>query len=276
MKWFFLCVLGLAVIFIGCDTPYTGFLGAGDIDGYLESAGADRVCLADGFDSICIKTIPGVSGKDGRDGKDGKDGESIIGPRGERGPQGDPGRNGAVVYLELEKIVTEIETVEVPVIEKEIFVLHVSRTETTYITPIGAVYVPENAPVVAPSDVRITPVQSPPAQGASNPPTPPGLTEPSLPDGGEIWHVMYRVENGQATVFVYPRAVLDPFTVNLPPNHVSGDTHGINVETVSDVGRDYHNEIQGDRESVQELLDRALGETGATLVDVGGVQGVVN
>ena len=147
MKWFFLCVLGLAVIFIGCDTPYTGFLGAGDIDGYLESAGADRVCLADGFDSICIQTIPG---KDGRDGKDGKDGESIIGPRGERGPQGDPGRNGAVVYLELEKIVTEIETVEVPVIEKEIFVLHVSRTETTYITPIGAVYVPENAPVVAP------------------------------------------------------------------------------------------------------------------------------
>ena len=63
------------------------------------------------------------------------------------------------MYLELEKIVTEIETVEVPVIEKEIFVLHVSRTETTYITPIGAVYVPENAPVVAPSDVRITPVQ---------------------------------------------------------------------------------------------------------------------
>ena len=43
MKWFFLCVLGLAVIFIGCDTPYTGFLGAGDIDGYLESAGADRL-----------------------------------------------------------------------------------------------------------------------------------------------------------------------------------------------------------------------------------------
>ena len=80
MKWL-LCALGLAVIFIGCDTPYTGFLGAGDIDGYLESAGADRVCLADGFDSICIQTIPGLPGKDG---KDGKDGESIIGPRGER------------------------------------------------------------------------------------------------------------------------------------------------------------------------------------------------
>ena len=89
-------------------------------------------------------------GLNGKDGRDGKDGESIIGPRGARGPQGEPGRDGAVVYLELEKIVTEIETVEVPVIEKEIFVLHVSRTETTYITPIGAVYVPENAPVVAP------------------------------------------------------------------------------------------------------------------------------
>ena len=49
MKWFFLCVLGLAVIFVGCDTPYTGFLGAGDIDGYLESAGADRDCLPCGW-----------------------------------------------------------------------------------------------------------------------------------------------------------------------------------------------------------------------------------
>ena len=275
MKWI-LCALGFMVIFVSCDTPYTGFLKAGDIDKYVERTGKETVCLADGFDSICIRTIPGLPGKHGKDGRDGKDGESIIGPRGERGPQGDPGRNGAVVYLELEKIVTEIETVEVPVIEKEIFVLHVSRTETTYITPIGAVYVPENAPVVAPSDVRITPVQSSPGQGASNPPTPPGLTEPALPDGGEIWHVMYRVENGQATVFVYPRAVLDPFTSNLPPNHVSGDTHGIDVETVSDVGRDYHNEIQGTQEAVNDILEKALEEENATLGTVGGVHGVVN
>ena len=146
MKWL-LCALGLAVIFIGCDTPYTGFLGAGDIDGYLESAGDES--LPCGW--VRFYLHPDDTGQ-GRlkDGKDGKDGESIIGPRGERGPQGEPGRDGAVVYLELEKIVTEIETVEVPVIEKEIFVLHVSRTETTYITPIGAVFVPENAPVVAP------------------------------------------------------------------------------------------------------------------------------
>ena len=264
MKWL-LCALGLAVIFIGCDTPYTGFLGAGDIDGYLESAGADRVCLADGFDSICIQTIPG---KDGLNGRDGKDGESIIGPRGARGPQGEPGRDGAVVYLELEKIVTEIETVEVPVIEKEIFVLHVSRTETTYITPIGAVYVPENSPVVALSDVRITPIQ--PSADVPKP------ENPNVGDPNEIWHVMYRVENGQVTVFVYPRAVLDPVTVNLPQNHVSGDTHGIDSDTVFNVGRDYNNEIQGDRESVGYLLGLALAEENATLVDVGGVQGVVN
>ena len=265
MKWFFLCVLGLAVIFVGCDTPYTGFLGAGDIDGYLESTGDETVCLADGFDSICIQTIPG---KDGLNGKDGKDGESIIGPRGARGSQGEPGRDGAVVYLELEKIVTEIETVEVPVIEKEIFVLHVSRTETTYITPIGAVYVPENAPIEAPEGVKVTPIQT----SADVP----KAENPNVGDPNEIWHVMYRVENGQVTVFVYPRAVLDPVTVNLPQNHVSGDTHGIDSDTVFNVGRDYNNEIQGDRESVQELLDRALGETGATLVDVGGVQGIVN
>ena len=268
MKWL-LCALGLAVIFMGCDTPYTGFLGPGDIDKYVERTGKETVCLADGFDSICIRTIPGSPGKDG---KDGKDGESIIGPRGEPGPQGEPGRDGAVVYLELEKIVTEIETVEVPVIEKEIFVLHVSRTEMTYHTPIGEVFVPENAPVVAPSDVRITPVQSLSVPGENHPPPLP----PSQFDNGEIWHVMYRVENGQVTLFVYPRAVLDPFTVNLPPNHVSGDTHGIDVEIVSDVGRDYHNEIQGTQEEVNDILEKALEEENATLGTIGGVQGIVN
>ena len=258
-------IIGFLVgFFVGCDTPYTGFLGAGDIDGYLERAGEETVCLADGFDSICIRTIPGKDGRDGRDGRDGKDGESIIGPRGESGPQGEPGRDGAVVYLELEKIVTEIETVEVPVIEKEIFVLHVSRTETTYITPIGAVFVPENAPVVAPSDVRITPVQSPPApisppeQSEDNPPTPPGLTDPVLPDDGEIWHVMYRNDNGRLTVYVYPRE-RDIQTV--PPLEIS---------------KDFGNEIQGTKEQVNYILEIALAEENATLGHIGGVQGIVN
>ena len=266
MKWL-LCVLGLVVIFMGCDTPYTGFLGPGDIDGYLESTGDETVCLADGFDSVCIKTIPGI---DGRDGKDGKDGISIVGrqgpagedgKRGRPGVRGRPGKEGAIVIVETPYLLLRTDT-------GESFTLMISHgipeaTSDTYVTPVATVEVPvgggeprissENKPV------EVSPVVTPP-----------------VVDNGEIWHVMYRVENGQATVFVYPRAVLDPFTVNLPPNHVSGDTHGINVETVSDVGRDYHNEIQGDRESVQELLDRALGETGATLVDVGGVQGVVN
>ena len=164
-------------------------------------------------------------------------------------PQGEPGRDGAVVYLELEKIVTEIETVEVPVIEKEIFVLHVSRTETTYITPIGEIYVPENSPVIAPPDVRITPI-SPPEQGASHPPTPPptplptppGLTEPSLPDNGEIWHVMYRNDNGRLTVYVYPRE-RDIQTV--PPLEIS---------------KDFGNEIQGTKEQVNYILEIALAE----------------
>ena len=265
MKWL-LCALGLAVIFMGCDTPYTGFLGPGDIDGYVERTGKETVCLADGFDSICIRTIPGLPGKHGKDGKHGKNGESIIGPRGEPGPQGEPGRDGAVVYLELEKIVTEIETVEVPVIEKEIFVLSVSRTETTYITPVGAVYVPENAPVVAPSDVRITPVQSPPVPVNNNPPTPPASTDPPTPgdgDGetwadGEIWHVMYSVENGQAHVYVYPRE-RDIQTV--PPFEIS---------ELFDI------EMQGTREEVNQLLENALSEENATLDTVGGVQGVVN
>ena len=69
MKWL-LCALGLAVIFIGCDTPYTGFLGAGDIDGYLESAGDDRPCaLRMASILFASRTIPGLPGKDGKDGK---------------------------------------------------------------------------------------------------------------------------------------------------------------------------------------------------------------
>ena len=60
---------------------------------------------------------------------------------------------------------------------------------------------------------------------------------------------MYRVENGQVTVFVYPRCgVNNPVTVNLPQNHVSGDTHGIDSEPqyLNVVTPTYNNEIQGD------------------------------
>ena len=261
MKWF-LCALGLMVICVGCDTPYTGFLKAGDIDKYVETAGEETVCLVDGFDSICIRTIPGLPGKDG---KDGKDGESIVGPQGERGPQGEPGRDGAVVYLELERIVTEIETVEVPVVEKEIFVLVVSQTETTYHTPIGSVYVPENAPIHAPEGVKVTPVQSPteiPAQTpvvqSPNPNRLPAQQDPNVGDPSEIWHVMYHNDGGHLTVYVYPR---ERDIQSVPPHAIS---------------KDFGNEIQGTKEQVNWILEKTLEEENAALGTVGGVQGVVN
>ena len=167
MKWL-LCAIGLVLLY-GCDTPYTGFLGPGDIDGYLESRGDETVCLVDGFDSICIQTIPGargLQGPQGLQGLKGEDGETIIGPRGEPGQQGEPGNDGAVVYLELVKIVTETEFVRVPVrvpvfVEVPVFVLEVSKTETAYSTPVGEVYVPENAPIVVPDDIEVTPVPTP-------------------------------------------------------------------------------------------------------------------
>ena len=257
IRWFIIFLIGLLIgFFVGCDTPYTGFLEAGDIDGYLESTGAETVCLADGFDSICIRTIPGAPG---RDGKNGKDGESIIGPRGDLGPQGEPGRDGAVVYLELVKIVTEIETVEVPVLEKEIFVLHVSRTETMYHTPVGRVYVPEDAPIEVPEGVKVTPIQtSADAPKTENPKPLPTEQHPNVGDPNEIWHVAYRNDNGRLTVYVYPRE-RDIQTV--PPLEIS---------------KDFKNEIQGIREDVNYILEIALAEENATLGTVGGVQGIVN
>lgn len=46
---------------IGCtDVPYTGpMLTPDDVDRYLNSLGEDTICLQDGFDSICIKVVPG-------------------------------------------------------------------------------------------------------------------------------------------------------------------------------------------------------------------------
>ena len=258
MKWFFLCVLGLAVIFIGCDTPYTGFLGAGDIDGYLESTDDETVCLADGFDSVCIKMIPG------KDGKDGKDGVSIVGPQGppgedgkdgNRGRHGVPGRrgeDGAIVIVE-----TPYLLLETPSASFTLMISHGIPEERsdTYITPVATVEVP-----VGGGEPAITPVSQPvsvtPVAPVSEPITPPA---PNLDDAdGTIWHVMYRVENGQARVYVYPR---ERDIQKVPPFEVS---------EMFDI------EMQGDRESVQYLLGLVLAEDNATLVDVGGVHGVVN
>ena len=56
----------------GCDIPYSNEFGPGDLDRLLEAQGEDTICLSDGFDTACIKVIPGTPGKDGKDGKDGQ------------------------------------------------------------------------------------------------------------------------------------------------------------------------------------------------------------
>ena len=49
---------------IGCtDTPYTGpMLTVDDVDRYLESLDEDTICLDDGFDTVCLKVVPGKRG----------------------------------------------------------------------------------------------------------------------------------------------------------------------------------------------------------------------
>ena len=65
---------GLAMLTIGCsDVPYTRPLMS--IDDVISSAGDHTICLDDGFDTVCVKAIPGRDGQDGRDGQNGKDGQ---------------------------------------------------------------------------------------------------------------------------------------------------------------------------------------------------------
>ncbi len=61
-----LLTVSLILIFsvIGCsDVPYTGpILKVDHVDRYLDSVGEDTICLQDGFDSICLKQVPGEEG----------------------------------------------------------------------------------------------------------------------------------------------------------------------------------------------------------------------
>ena len=93
-------------------------------------------------------------------------------------------------------------------------------------------------------------------------------------DSDEIWHVMYRNDGGQATVFAYPRCFNNPY--HNPPRPRCENDYGITEETFLEVSKEFSIELQGDRESVQYLLGLALAEDNASLVHVGGVQGVVN
>ncbi len=58
---FLSAVLILFLGVIGCsDVPYSGpILSVDHVDRYLDSVGEDTICLQDGFDSICLKEIPG-------------------------------------------------------------------------------------------------------------------------------------------------------------------------------------------------------------------------
>ena len=71
----FAVCLALAIAHYGCDTPYSGPLGPGDFNGWIESEENGFICLWNGFDRLCIKTIEGPAGKDGKDGRDGRDGK---------------------------------------------------------------------------------------------------------------------------------------------------------------------------------------------------------
>ena len=107
-----ICLIPIAVHY-GCDIPYSGHLGPEDFNGWIESEENGFVCLWNGFDRICIKTIPG------RDGKDGKDGQTFI----------------AIREVPIEIIVEKIvETVVVEEVIKEVPVeIVVERVVTEYV-----------------------------------------------------------------------------------------------------------------------------------------------
>ncbi|RKU21039.1 hypothetical protein C6499_22735 [Candidatus Poribacteria bacterium] len=115
--WILIFALCFALIaYHGCEIPYTGHLGPEAFNGWIESEENGFVCLWNGFDRICIKTIPG---RDGKDGKDGRDGQTLI----------------AVHEMPVEVIVEKIvETVVVEEIVKEVPVeIVVERVVTEYV-----------------------------------------------------------------------------------------------------------------------------------------------
>lgn len=276
MKWFLMLTLGLTIAFSGCDTPYTGFLGPGDIDKYVEDTGDDTVCLADGFDSVCIRTIPGQPGKDGVDGI------SIVGPQGPPGKDGNDGKDGAVVIVQTAYLLLETPS--------DSFTVQISRgipeeTSDTYITPVATVEVP-----IGGGELTITPIENfkpepkrdpvivePDLEPEIEPESEPITVTPIVPpvrDTGEIWHVMYRAENGQASVFVYPRCFNNPY--HNPPRPPCENDYGIPEDLFFEALPAFDIELQGNRADVQSLLRGSLERDAAVLVVVGGVQGVVN
>lgn len=100
MKKLLMAVFVMSLGIIGCEIPYTGpMLTVDRVDQYLHNTGEDHVCLQDGFDSICIKVIPGAAGLRGPEG-----------PRGPQGPQGEPGSpgvNAPIIHIYERSIIYE-------------------------------------------------------------------------------------------------------------------------------------------------------------------------
>ena len=117
-------------------------------------------------------------------------------------------------------------------------------------------------------------LETPPSQATlpSADPLPVGDTVPA--GDSEIWHVMYRNDGGAVTVFVYPRCFNNAY--HNPPRPECENAHGIDADMFFEVSPAFNIEMQGDKESVRELLDRALEADSASVVDIGGVQGIVN
>ncbi len=104
------CVLFAISIFASCQTPYTGTLGPNNFNGWITEEGDDFVCLANGFDTLCIKAIAGETGKTGQDGKDGNDGvDGKDGKDGNDGVDGKDGKDGNDgVGVNLDDVVAEV------------------------------------------------------------------------------------------------------------------------------------------------------------------------
>ena len=291
---------------IGCETPYSGTLGPEGFNGWITEWDNDIVCLENGFDSICIKTIAGPQGEKGEKGDRGPrgiQGEFIVGPRGEAGKDGRDGKDGkdgrdgrdgdiVTVTLAIEKVITHT--------QREIFLLQVPRTEVTYHTPIGSVYVPEGQPVQAPEGVKITYVESPDDVPAptprSVPNTPPNNQQPIVETTPPVQTPINETPPVQTSPIV--ETPLPPDTRDCSLENLGESWHGQTIYHVMyrkqgnsliahvyERGGEYPsvgfsmlfgNEIQGTRLQARCIFEMALEEENATRGTVTGIQGIVN
>ena len=101
MKKLRIAIFIASLTVIGCDLPYTGsILTVDDVDRYLHSVGEDTSCLQPGFDSICVKVMPGPQGPAGPPGLPG-----LPGSPGPQGPLGNPGTNAPIIHIHESSIV---------------------------------------------------------------------------------------------------------------------------------------------------------------------------